>query len=178
MGSALGGINIGMNGGEHETARQANVRLLLLHIVVDVLSSVGVIVVAYADTDKHRHIADPVVALLIAALIVHSVWPLAKRSGKVLLQCAPAEFQMVFDRLTREAALLGGVLECHHEHFWTHAPGIYVGSLCVRVRSDADEQLVLSQVHGIFEQYVAHLTVQIEKDMPLDWLTNGTVADV
>ena len=31
VGSALGGINIGMDGGEHETARQANVRLLLLH---------------------------------------------------------------------------------------------------------------------------------------------------
>jgi len=155
------------SGLDHETARQSNVRLLLLHIVVDVLSSVGVIVVAYADAEG-RHVADPLVSLAIAALILHCVWPLAKRSGKIMLQSAPSEFRLVLDRLSREAALLDGVLECHHEHFWTHAPGIYVGSLRVRVRTDASEQALLAKVHAIFAPHVAHLTVQIEKDAPLD----------
>ena len=152
---------------DHETARQSNVRLLLLHIAVDVLSSVGVIVVALAD-EQGRHVADPLASLAIAGLILYSVWPLAKRSGKIMLQSAPTEFRQVLDRLTREAALLDGVLELHHEHFWTHAPGIYVGSLRVRARTDASEQALLAKVHAIFAQYVVHLTVQIEKDVPLD----------
>ena len=74
-------------------------------------------------------------ACAIAALILHSTWPLAKRSGKIMLQSAPSEFRLVLDRLMREAAVLDGVLECHHEHFWTHAPGIYVGSLRVLLHS-------------------------------------------
>ena len=96
------------------------------------------------------------------------MWPLAKRSGKIMLQSAPAELRLVLDRLTREAALLDGVLGCHHEHFWTHAPGTHVGSLRVRARTDASEQALLAKVHAIFAPYVAHLTVQIEKDVPLD----------
>lgn len=62
-----------------------------------------------------------------------------------------------------------GVLECSNEHFWTYAPGYFVGSLSVRVRSDANEQLVLSRVRALFEPLVTNLTIQIEKDEMLNY---------
>lgn len=81
-----------------------------------------------------------------------------------------------------EASTVEGVLECVHEHFWTQSPGVYVGTLQVRVRSDANEQLVLAKVTNvrssrdvavylsnsaqIFSHLISHLTVQIVKD---DW---------
>jgi hypothetical protein len=56
-----------------------------------------------------------------------------------------------------------GVLEVYKTHFWTSSPGVFVGSLVVRVRSDADEQIVLKNVSSIFSPYVKDLTIQIEK---------------
>jgi heme-binding NEAT domain protein len=55
-------------------------------------------------------------------------------------------------------------LECKNEHFWTHAPGVFVGSLVVRVRGDANEETVLARVQNLFNPLVTHLTVQVEKD--------------
>ncbi len=65
---------------------------------------------------------------------------------------------------TNKASTLDGVLECRNEHFWTQSPGVFVGSLNVRIRSDANEQLVLARVQQLFGGLITHLTVQIEKD--------------
>lgn len=43
----------------------------------------------------------------------------------------------------------------------------------VRVRNNADEQSILATVHRIFSRHIAHLTIQIDKDPPLDWLLPG-----
>ncbi len=65
---------------------------------------------------------------------------------------------------------MDGVLECTDEHYWTQSPNVVVGSLHVRVRNGADEQAILSTVYRIFSRYITHLTVQVDKDPPLDWL--------
>ncbi len=63
-----------------------------------------------------------------------------------------------------KAGTTEGVLECRREHFWTQSPGIFVGSLVVRVRSDANEQTVLTRVANLLSPLITHLTVQVEKD--------------
>ncbi len=65
---------------------------------------------------------------------------------------------------------MDGVLECTDEHYWTQSPGVIVGSLHVRVRNGADEQTILGTVYRIFNKHITHLTVQVDKDPPLDWL--------
>ncbi len=40
----------------------------------------------------------------------------------------------------------------------------YVGSFCVHVKHDTDEQLVLAKVTNLFSSFIKHLTVQIEKE--------------
>jgi Co/Zn/Cd efflux system component len=42
-----------------------------------------------------------------------------------------------------------GVLECVDEHFWTLAPGMFVGTLTVRTRPDANEAQVLAKVQNV-----------------------------
>jgi len=65
-----------------------------------------------------------------------------------------------------QASTLDGVLELKNEHFWTIAFGSYAGSLHVRVRRDADEQEVLTQVTSRLASQMNDLTVQVVKD---DW---------
>lgn len=69
-----------------------------------------------------------------------------------------------------QVSAVDGVLECTDEHYWTQSPNVVVGSLHVRVRNGADEQAILSTVYRIFSRYITHLTVQVDKDPPLDWL--------
>jgi cation diffusion facilitator family transporter len=155
-------------------ARQSNLRLVLLHILADTASSVGVIISAWLVRGSEMHFADAMVSLFISLVIFYTVCPSFKQHGHMLLQTRPYEISWFLDKALREASAVGSVLECHHEHFWTHAPGVYVGSLTVRIRADGDEQNALVAVERIFKPVITHLTVQVEKDLPIDqWLPNG-----
>ena len=99
--------------------------------------------------------------------------PLFKATGLILVQVRPSYIKAALDRCRREVSAVDGVLECNEEHYWTQSPGVIVGSLHVRVRNNADEQTILATVHRIFGRHITHLTVQIEKDPPLDWLLPG-----
>ncbi|WAR00723.1 ZNT6-like protein [Mya arenaria] len=75
------------------------------------------------------------------------------------------------DKVLREASTLDGVLEFREEHFWTLSFGSLAGSVQVRVRRDANEQLVLAHVYNRLSNLVSTLTIQIFKD---DWTRAST----
>lgn len=91
--------------------------------------------------------------------------------GKILLQTTPSHLITQLDKLLREASTLDGVLEFRDEHFWTLSFGVLAGSLHVRVRRDADEQLVLAHVWNKLAGLVQILTIHIFKD---DWMRRTT----
>lgn len=62
---------------------------------------------------------------------------------------------------------MDGVLEVRNEHFWTLGFGSLAGSVHVRIRRDANEQMVLAHVTNRLYTLVSTLTVQIFKD---DWI--------
>lgn len=97
--------------------------------------------------------------------------PFAVYTGKILLQTTPSHLLTQLDKSLREASTLDGVLEFRDEHFWTLSFGVLVGSLHVRIRRDADEQLVLAHVWNKLAGLVQHLTVHIFKD---DWVRRST----
>jgi hypothetical protein len=89
-------------------------------------------------------------------------------------RCHPCtQLSSLYPSLNVQVSAVDGVLECTDEHYWTQSPGVVVGSLHVRVRSNADEQAILSTVHRIFGKFITHLTVQVDKDPPLDWILPG-----
>jgi len=146
-------------------AHEENIYSILVHIGVDVVGNIGVVLSTILNSWGWL-IADPLVAFGIVFLIIRNAIPICHRTGKVLLQTTPLSMKDQLDKALREAATLEGVLECRNPHFWTQSPGVFVGSLYVRVRSDANEQVVLSKVTNLFSPLVTHLTVQVEKD---DW---------
>jgi zinc transporter 6 len=64
--------------------------------------------------------------------------------------------------------MIEGVLEVKDEHFWTLQPGVFVGSVSVRIRSDTNEAAVRGAVRSLLAPHLSHLTVQVVKD---SWLT-------
>ncbi|KAM8851992.1 zinc transporter 6 isoform 2-T2 [Synchiropus picturatus] len=117
---------------------------------------------------------DTASAVAIALMTFGTMYPMSVYSGKVLLQTTPAHVIGQLDKLLREVSTLDGVLEVRNEHFWTVGFGSLAGSAHVRIRRDANEQLVLAHVTNRLLPLVSVLTVQIFKD---DWtrpLLTGT----
>ncbi|KAG7468817.1 zinc transporter 6, partial [Solea senegalensis] len=117
---------------------------------------------------------DTASAVAIALMTFGTMYPMSVYSGKVLLQTTPSHIIGQLDKLLREVSTLDGVLEVRNEHFWTVGFGSLAGSAHVRIRRDANEQLVLAHVTNRLLPLVSTLTVQIFKD---DWtrplLTGG-----
>ncbi|XP_050981712.1 zinc transporter 6 isoform X2 [Labeo rohita] len=119
---------------------------------------------------------DTASAVAIALMTFGTMYPMSVYSGKVLLQTTPSHVIGQLDKLLREVSTLDGVLEVRNEHFWTIGFGSLAGSVHVRIRRDADEQMVLAHVTNRLNTLVSTLTVQIFKD---DWarhsLTSSTL---
>ncbi|KAM7078186.1 zinc transporter 6 isoform 4-T6 [Molossus nigricans] len=120
---------------------------------------------------------DTASAIAIALMTFGTMYPMSVYSGKVLLQTTPPHVIGQLDKLIREVSTLDGVLEVRNEHFWTLGFGSLAGSVHVRIRRDANEQMVLAHVTNRLYTLVSTLTVQIFKD---DWtrpaLSSGPVA--
>ncbi|KAM4803733.1 zinc transporter 6 isoform X2 [Urocitellus parryii] len=131
-----------------------------------------------ADLSRSNYFAvDTASAIAIALMTFGTMYPMSVYSGKVLLQTTPPHVIGQLDKLIREVSTLDGVLEVRNEHFWTLGFGSLAGSVHVRIRRDANEQMVLAHVTNRLYTLVSTLTVQIFKD---DWirpaLLSGTVA--
>uniref|UniRef100_A0A3B3QEI8 Solute carrier family 30 member 6 n=1 Tax=Paramormyrops kingsleyae TaxID=1676925 RepID=A0A3B3QEI8_9TELE len=116
---------------------------------------------------------DTASAVIIALMTFGTMYPMSVYSGKVLLQTTPSHVIGQLDKVLREVSTLDGVLEVRNEHFWTVGFGSLAGSIHVRIRRDASEQMVLAHVTSRLHTLVSTLTVQIFKD---DWMRPPLVA--
>jgi len=115
--------------------------------------------------------------LASALLVIRLVLPLFQSTAAILLMTTPAHLRLALDRAIREISFYDGVLEMRAAHWWTHAPGVVVGSMHIRIRADANEQQILAYVHGVLNKFCALLTVQVEKDqMPNNWISQHAMS--
>lgn len=112
--------------------------------------------------------ADTLVTLLLAPILIISFWPVLINSAFVLTQATPKNMISQLDQILTEISALEGVLEVFDHHFWSLTYGIPVGTLHIKVRRDAKEQFVLSQILCKFPM-VSRMTIQISKKDD-DWL--------
>eukprot|EP01097_Dermamoeba_algensis_P008317 TRINITY_DN5498_c0_g1_i1.p1 TRINITY_DN5498_c0_g1~~TRINITY_DN5498_c0_g1_i1.p1 ORF type:complete len:146 (-),score=26.88 TRINITY_DN5498_c0_g1_i1:183-620(-) len=140
------------------------------HFANDTLVNVILIASAWAVNVGYEF-ADALGSFLIAVSILSATVSPCKKYAHVLLQTFPLCVKEALDKSVREASTMEGVLECRETHFWTLAPGVYVGTLCVRIRKDADPSVVRATLLQLFSPIITHLTIQLEKD---DWSLMGT----
>lgn len=140
-------------------------------LLIGIGSSVALFVSYILIDTQAYHTADAWAAISIAVMMCGTMFPMSVYTGKILLQTTPSHILSQLDKLLREASTLDGVLEFRDEHFWTLSFGVLAGSVQVRVRRDADEQLVLAHVFNRLSNLVRVLTIQIFKD---DWTRSGS----
>src|SRR5262249_28904363 len=109
---------------EHQS-RSLNMRGAYLHVISDLLGSLGAILAGAIILTTGWNTIDPLVSLLIAGLILFSSWKLVREAVDVLMEAVPSHVDV--DRLERALAAGPGVEEVHDPHVWTlttgrHAP--------------------------------------------------------
>ena len=93
-----------------------NVRGAFLHMAADTLVSVGVVVSGIIITLTGWNTIDPIVSLLIAAIILFSTWGLLSASLRLSMDGMPEgiDIEDIGERMRKHA----GVVDVHHIHVW------------------------------------------------------------
>jgi len=149
----------------HEEARHdLNVKSAYRHMLGDALSALGVVVAGVIVALTGTFLADPVVSLLIGALILWSSWAVLVEAVNVLLEGSPPGLDM--GAVERNIQEIPGVLNVHDLHVWSVASGIVACSchILVAEQSVRSGQQVLRAVADMLHCRfgIAHTTVQVE----------------
>jgi cobalt-zinc-cadmium efflux system protein len=147
-----------MRGGGHKES--LNVRGAFLHVVGDMLGSVGAIVAALVMLFTGWYLADPILSAGIGMLILWSSWRLMRESVEVLLEATPAHVNA--REVQRAMAGVDGVLGDHDLHIWTVTSGLVSMSGHVEVTGQRDWHETLLKLTDVLRDRfaIAHATLQ------------------
>ena len=141
-----------------------NIRSAYLHQVGDAVSAFGVVLAGVLVATTGAPLADPMVSLLIAALILYSSFGVLRESATVLLEGTPAGMDM--PAVIAAIKAVAGVLDVHDLHVWMVGPGVVACSchIVVAEQSIREGQQVLRTVVRDIEHrfHITHTTVQVE----------------
>ena len=146
-----------------------NTRGAMAHVLGDLLGSAAVIVAAGIILATGWTPADPLLSLVVAALIVRTGLHVTRESGHALLEGSPPEF----DAGKVERSLLGAIPELHdvhHVHAWTvGADDSYVTlHVCAAESLGPDSAVLRVQTHLAEHFGYHHVTVQVEYGACID----------
>ena len=141
-----------------------NVRSAYLHMLGDAVSACAVVVAGVVVTITHATVADPVVSLLIAGLILYSSYDVVRHSVTVLLEGTPHDIDM--SAVTAAIRAVAGVLDVHDLHVWMIGPGVVACSCHVVVAEQSvrqGQQVLRAVVHDLDHRFqISHTTIQVE----------------
>ena len=142
--------------------RSLNIRAALLHVVADLLGSVGVLTAGFVVLLTGWDYADPLAALAIGVLVLASSWRILRESVAILLEEAPAGIDA--GEVGRALAAAEGVVEVHDLHIWTITSGFPALSAHVLVAPGGDCHGVRRDLERILHERfdLEHTTLQVE----------------
>ena len=140
-----------------------NQRGAYLHVLGDLLGSLGAVVAGVIILTTGWVQSDPIISVLISLLILGSAWRLVRESTDVLLEAAPPHIAMA--DVHDQVASISGVASVHDLHVWTVTSGVIAMSCHLVVQDPAQNQRVLEAVQARLGKLgIGHVTVQMERD--------------
>jgi cobalt-zinc-cadmium efflux system protein len=133
-------------------------------MVGDAASALGVVVAGAFIAWTGNSLADPIVSVLIGALILWSSWGIFLDSIHILLEATPKGMDMT--QVEQSIAEVPGVLGVHDLHVWTLASGINFCSCHIVVPEQSvrsGQQVIDATADSLFHKFgINHTTIQLE----------------
>ena len=150
-----------LHGGDRENL---NMRGAALHVLSDLLGSVAAIIAAVVIIRTGWTPVDPILSILVAALILRSAIGIVRRSAHILLEGTP-EWLDVAELKRHIIDNIPGVSDVHHVHVWglTQERVMLTMHVSVDDASDGWGATIRAVKALVAEQYgIDHSTIEIE----------------
>jgi cobalt-zinc-cadmium efflux system protein len=147
-----------MSGQKHDL----NIRGAFLHMAADAGISLGVVIGAVVVMFTGWHWIDPLIGLLIVAVIVYGTWGLFRESLDLMLDAVPAEIDAVAVR--RHLETVSGITSLHDLHIWaTSTTEIALTVHLVKADGQLDDALLADLADQLKTEFgIHHVTIQLE----------------
>jgi cobalt-zinc-cadmium efflux system protein len=142
--------------------RSMNIEGSFQHILTDLIAFIATAIAGVLILATGWVRADPIVALMVAAIMLRAAYGLLKDSGRVLLEIAPEG--MSVDEIGQALAAQPGVREVHDLHVWTIGSDLPSLSAHVLVEPGADCHSIRRELEHVLEHRfeIEHSTLQVE----------------
>ncbi|WP_066295190.1 cation diffusion facilitator family transporter [Bacillus sp. FJAT-29937] len=140
-----------------------NVRSAFLHVIGDMLGSVGAIIAALLMMFFGWGIADPIASSIVAGLIIVSGWRVTKESLHILMEGSPAHIEI--EKVKAALHKIPFVNEVHDIHIWSITSGMPLLSCHIVIEDTGVHDVVLHHAQSILHDDfgIDHSTIQVEK---------------
>ncbi|OXS66354.1 cation-efflux pump [Lysinibacillus sp. KCTC 33748] len=147
-----------------DTKDNLNMRGAYLHVLSDMLGSVGAIVAALLIMFFGWGWADPLASVIVAALVLRSGYYVTKAAVHVLMEGTPSNVDV--EEIVKTIVQTNGVHSIHDLHIWTITSGTNALS-CHAVVDDqlkiVDGEHILREIeHNLEHKGIKHVTIQLE----------------
>jgi cobalt-zinc-cadmium efflux system protein len=163
---AVGGlvVNIAaflvLHGGEKDNV---NVRGALLHVMGDLLGSVGAIVAALVILLTGWTPIDPILSVFVSIIVLGGAYRLVRDAGHILLEGAPQHLDT--NEIARVlVAHIHAVRDVHHVHLWSITEKRVMATLHASLIPYADGPKAVREIKALLEAHfkIDHATVEVE----------------
>ena len=145
-----------------------NVQGAYLHVIADLIGSVGVVLSGIIIVATGWVIVDPILSVLLGLLMIVSTWRLVVKVFNVLLEAVPEHIDVY--ALCHDMEVEEGVTVIHDVHVWTISSGYDALTCHVLVdpgmsTEDVDPLLRRLREIAMNKHGIGHVTIQVEQNV-------------
>src|SRR5215210_637873 len=138
-----------------------NLRSAFVHLMGDVLSTVGAVIAGVIIYFTNANWLDPLVSVLIGFLILYNAWVILRETIDILLESTPRDVDI--KKMVSDITKLDGVLGVHDLHVWSLTQNLRTMSAHILTRDvtvsvGAEIQSEINEL--VYHRYnIAHATL-------------------
>lgn len=138
-----------------------NVHSAFLHVLGDLLGSLGAIAAAVLIFLFGWNLADPIASIVVSLIIIRSSWSILRDSINILMEAKPDHLDI--EKIRQEITAIDGVDGIHDLHIWTITSEFLSLSCHLTAKDGVDRDELLRRVEALLSHYrLDHSTIQIE----------------
>ena len=141
-----------------------NLRSAYLHVLGDALGSVGALLAGALMYFYGWYVADPIVSVAVALLILRGAWGVVSQSLHILMEGTPTGSNI--EAMVASLETIPGVCNVHDVHVWTVTSGYDVFSCHLVVSKGTNITKVVATGAELLERQfgIRHTTIQVLED--------------
>jgi cobalt-zinc-cadmium efflux system protein len=148
----------------HGSEQDLNLRSAFVHLMGDVLSTVGAVIAGVIIYFTDANWLDPLVSVLIGFLILYNAWGILRDAVDILLEATPRDVNI--KHMVRDISGVEGVLGIHDIHVWSLTQNLRTMSAHIltddlHISAGVNIQRQINEI--LQHRYnIAHATLQLE----------------